>query len=158
MNDQPKTIKLTQGYEAIVDAEDYKELNKDRWHYNCGYAKRNVKINGKGEKILMHRVVDDTPNGMQTDHINHDTLDNRKVNLRSVTHQQNLMNQLPQKNLSSKHKGVYWYRAYRKWKAQIQAEGKRVGLGYFINEEDAAKAYNEAATKLFGVYARLNNV
>ena len=159
MNDQPKIITLTQGHEAIVDAEDYGELNKNKWFYNCGYARRNVRMaNGKQTAIRMHREINQTPDGLVTDHINHNMLDNRKENLRTTTHQQNCMNGDPHKDGTSKYRGVNWDVREKKWMARIMIDGKQKYLGRFIKEEDAAKAYNEAATKLFGVYARLNSV
>ena len=59
---------------------------------------------------------------------------------------------------ASKHKGVVWHKNKKKWMAQIQLNGKQTYLGYFINEIDAAKTYNEAATELFGEFAYLNQV
>ena len=75
-------------YEAKVDDSDYELLSKYRWNYTNGYAQG--KVNGK--LIGMHRFIMRTPKGMVTDHINHDTLDNRRANLRICTHAQNMAN------------------------------------------------------------------
>ena len=159
MNDKSKTIKLTQGYETIVDAEDYEELNKYKWYYCIGYAARVECKNGKRKPIYMHRIILGLGFGdkHQGDHINHNKLDNRKINLRTVTHQQNAMNGLPHKDGTSKHKGVGWHKGIRRWTARISVNRGQKHLGCFIDEDDAARAYNKAAEELFGEYAGLNN-
>ena len=158
MNDQPKTITLTNGYKAIVDTDDYDGLNKYRWSYVKGYAIRCIKIDDRWGSARMHRVINETPDGFDTDHINHNKLDNRKANLRTATRQQNLMNQLPRKNGTSEYKGVYWHKRDRKWVARIMIAGKQKSLGYFTNEKDAAGVYDKAARELFGEYSVLNSV
>ena len=157
MNDQSKTITLTQGYEAIVDAEDYEELNKFQWYWGTkGYAVRGGGGRyGKQKKIYMHRAINNTPNELYTDHINHNKLDNRKKNLRTVTPQQNSMNRLSHKNSTSKYKGVSWNKGKHKWQASIKINYKSKGLGSFIDEEEASRAYNKAAEELFGEYAKV---
>lgn len=92
-----KTILLSDGSEAIVDDEDYEELKKYRWHNVKGYAVTTPKYgygrNGtKTKTIQMHRIVNKTPEGLVTDHKNHNKLDNRKENLRSVTQAENVQN------------------------------------------------------------------
>ena len=86
-----KEIKLTQDKVALVDDEDYKWLNEFKWYCAAGYAARNSpKINGKQSiNIFMHREINNTPKGMDTDHISHNRLDNRKVNLRTCTCSEN---------------------------------------------------------------------
>lgn len=154
-----KKISLTQGKYAIVDAEDYDYIKKWKWYYSKnrgGYAVREEMRQGKKKLISMHRVINKTPTGMVTDHINGNTLDNRKKNLRNATIRQNTQNQRIRENKSSKYKGVYWYKAGRKWRAQMQSNKKRIYLGQYDSEIEAAKAYNEGAIKYFGKYARLN--
>lgn len=97
------------------------------------------------------------------DHINHDTLDNRRQNLRVVTRRQNQANMRKcSKATSSKYKGVSWDKSRNKWMAALgpKVEGKtrRIHLGRFDREEDAALAYNKGASALFGVFAKLNKV
>lgn len=157
-----KKIELTQGKFALVDVDCYEELAKHKWHYAGGYARRNKRLsNGKRRIVFMHRELMDTPDDYETDHINGDRLDNRRSNLRVVTKSENQRNTSPRKGVS-KFKGVSYYKTKRHrtgyWVARIQVEGKIKRLGYFKTEIEAAKAYNQAATKYFGEYAKLNEV
>ena len=153
-----KRIPLTQGKFALVDEEDYEWLNQWKWHYNNGYATRNQwdPITKKQIKILMHRLIMKSSEDMQVDHANHNTLDNRKCNLRICTKFQNMQNSKLQKNRSSKYKGVCWHKDNKKWKAYITYEGKRIHLGYYDIEEEAARVYDKKAIELFGKFAYLN--
>ena len=92
------------------------------------------------------------------DHIDNDPLNNNIENLRETTRSQNLMNQKPRKNKSSKYKGVSWYKRDKIWQAQIKINKKQIHLGRFKLEKDAALAYNKAAIELFGEFACLNNL
>lgn len=154
-----KEIPLTKGKVALVDDEDFVRLNQWKWLTNCnGYAARNVTLNGKCKTIFMHRVITATPDGFYTDHINGNILDNRKINLRVCTHRQNIRNAKSRKNSSSKYKGVSWCSARKKWAVYLKNENENFLIGRYKNEEDAALAYNEAAKKYFGEFARLNSL
>lgn len=159
-----KKIPLTQGKIAIVDDEDYKWLSKYKWHYHKGYAARTCRKTGRKRTIYMHREIMRTPEGFVTDHINGNKLDNRRVNLRICTKAQNNMNMKKFRSRkkakhASRYKGVYW-RGGRtpKWSAEIRYKGKQIHLGYFETEEEAAKAYDKAAIRLFGSFASPNFV
>lgn len=149
---------------ALVDNKDYKWLNQWKWHvckdsnYARWYVCRGKSINGKMKVILMHRFIMNTPKKMHTDHINHDALDNRRDNLRICTVSQNVCNQRKQPNHTSKYKGVTWHKQNKYWMAQIVCNYKHYYLGCFVNEKDAAKAYNKAAKKQFGEFAHLNDM
>lgn len=121
---------------AIVDEEDYEWLMQWKWHLNGkGYAQR--KQNKKA--IPMHRVINKTPEGFDTDHINRNTIDNRKCNLRSVTRSQNNKNKgfyLNSAKNKSGYIGVYFLEGRQKW----GAKGRRVQLGLFENKEEAIAA------------------
>jgi hypothetical protein len=153
-----RAIKLKQGSIVIIDAEDYDLISQWKWHYNNGYAARVIR--DKDKKLLkiiwMHRIINRTPDGMETDHVNGDPLDNRKSNLRSCTHAQNLRNQRAQKNRSSKYRGVVFDKENKKWRALIKLSGKRYCLGRYLSEHDAAIAYNKAALNLFEEFAYQN--
>lgn len=154
-------IELTQGKEAIVDAQWHEMLSATKWHHakvrgETGYAVTNKP--GCSGVEYMHRVIIDAPSNLQVDHINGDTLDNRKQNLRLCTHRQNQMNRKKsrRKNLTSEYKGVYWCKFSRKWYAQICVHKKSVKLSSHDSEIEAALAYNKAAIEYFGEFARLN--
>ena len=154
-----KEIKLTQGKVTIVDDEDYERLYKYKWHYDTnGYAARSYHIgNNKYRLWKIHWSITSKPeNKMEVDHINGNRLDNRKCNLRIVTRQQNQMNKKKPKNNKSGHKGVHYDKSRGKWVTYISVNYKRVHLGRFYNKMDAVKAYNKAANKFHGEFARLN--
>ncbi|KKN85724.1 hypothetical protein LCGC14_0275290 [marine sediment metagenome] len=159
-----RIIKLTRGYATKVDDEDYEELSKYRWHV-CTMqggpkAVRNVP-RVKGERpgtIYMHRQIMKAPKGVLVDHVNHDTLDNRRIaNLRVCTRSQNAANRKKTRG-SSRFKGVYWDKPKKKWRAQILVSGHYRNLGRFVNEADAGCAYNVAALEAWGEFALLNDV
>lgn len=103
----------------------------------------------------MHVQIMNFPN-LSVDHINGNTLDNRKENLRIVTHSQNTKNRTKSKNKTSKFKGVNFCKRSKKWRVRIKVEYKSINLGYYTNEIEAAIAYNKAAKKYFGKYAKPN--
>lgn len=153
-----KEINLSKGVVTIVDDEDYEILNKYKWNLSSdGYAVRGVTDNGKHKVILIHRIINKTPKGLQTDHINADRLDNRKCNLRTVTVTQNNCNH-PSHKGTSKYKGVSWGARAKKWIVQITTNNKLIYLGSFSEEDKAAEEYNQAALKYHGDYARLNKI
>ncbi len=153
----PKTLELSYGKHAIVDAADYEQLSKYRWcaleKGRSWYAKT---LNRNGTILSMHRLILNAPKGLFVDHINHNGLDNRKKNLRLCTHLENLRNARPRKGGSSKYKGVCWEKAKKRFRAKIQHNRKGIHLGYFKNEIEAAKAYDRKAVELFGEFAYLN--
>lgn len=151
-----KEIKLTQGYVALVDDEDYEFLNQWKWYVNKNtihrYAMRTVNIKRHFVKIMMHRLIMQTPVGMDVDHIDHNGLNNQKSNLRNCTHAQNGMNRTACGKtgyLGVRHAG-------EKYAAAIKVHGKQVHLGTFNTLKEAADAYDEAAMKYHGEYANLN--
>lgn len=154
-------IPLTMGKEAIVDASDYEWLIRFNWKYDPdGYAMRNAlaaERNGRGYyNIRMHREITKAEKGMQVDHINGDTLDNRRGNLRVCTKTENGRNRNPVKGTTSRFKGVCMPKGRVKWWASIHVNDKKLYLGSYENEEEAARVYDKAALEHFGEYARLN--
>ena len=158
-----KKIKLTRSLYAIVDDADYEELSKHKWcamktKWGFYATRKSPKKNGKRHTIRMHRQILGLKHGdpRQGDHQNHNTLDNRRANLRICTNQENSMNQKSPPDTASQFKGVSWY--YKKWIAGIKVNGVRKHLGSFVSEKDAALAYNKAAKKYFGEFACLNQI
>lgn len=153
-----KKIRLTQGKSAIVDISDYNNLKDKKWHAVRKSKKRwYARSKENGKMVFMHRKIMKTPKGKITDHINGDGLDNRKRNLRICSPAQNIHNQgIRSGKKSSQYKGVSWSTEKSKWRAQIVVRPKSIHLGYFDDEESAAEAYDNAAEKYFGNYARVN--
>lgn len=147
-----KMIKLTQSKMALVDDEDFKQLNQYNW-YACrsrnGWRAARM---SKRKMILMHRQIMKFPIGFCIDHKNHNELDNQKSNLRIATCAENLHNMQKHKPHTSIYKGVHWNKRVRKWLTQICYNYKRITLGYFNSEIEAAKTYNKKAKELFGKF------
>lgn len=154
-------IELTKGQYAIVDDEDYDYLNQWKWHAGESNgrftARRTGKVEEKRKLFLLHRVIMNCPKDKVVDHINHNTLDNRKENLRICTQQQNVYNSRNIRDkLYSKHKGVSFNKSVNKYIAQIRVKKTLVHLGCFHKELDAAETYKEAAKTLHGEFACVN--
>ena len=142
-----KTIPLTQGKVALVDDEDFEWLNQWKWCFiSIGYAVRSERTGkrsgNKTRRIYMHRQINKTPDNLETDHINRNRLDNRKENLRSVTHSQNISNMKMFITNTSGCTGVSW--CEDGWMARIQKKGNRIYLGCFRNISDAVLARKRA--------------
>lgn len=158
-----KEIPLNKEFLTIVDDADYEWLNQWHWWWRPKqYVVRNEYIgiingNPKNRRIIMHRLITDAPYGMEVDHVDGNPLNNTRNNLRIVTKQQNQWNQKIRK-FSSQYKGVHWCNTNKKWCSAIRHDGKKLGLGHYASETEAALAYNKAAKKYFGEFARLNEV
>jgi hypothetical protein len=153
-----KVIKLTKGKHTLVDVGDFEYLNQWKWHaylirgnWHISRCERGVTI--KMSREIMGCVKGD---GKIVDHINHDTFDNRRHNLRFVTSQQNHQNALPWGKKRSKFKGVCWHKGDGLWHSRITNNGKVFFLGAFTDEKEAATVYDKKAKKLFGEFACLN--
>lgn len=158
-----KKIKLTKGFVALVDDEDFEYLNQWKWLMGDMYAARTImKVKADGSKLkttqLMHKLLIDVPNGMYVDHINQNKLDNRKSNLRVCTFSENQRNRGKQLNNKTGYKGVSYKTKNKKFVAQIKVEKKQIHIGLFNCPVEAAKAYNQAAIKLHGKFAQLNQI
>jgi hypothetical protein len=166
-----KRIKLTQGKFTLVDDRDFENLSKFSWYFKRGYALRNsTYARGEPRKtISMSREILLTTSKI-VDHVNGDSLDNRRANLRACDHSGNARNKglqrgrrLPKgvapirQSLSSWKRRTSWKKR-KEWQARIKIGTKLVYLGAFATIREAALAYNLAASKYFGEFARLNKV
>lgn len=151
-----KTIPLTKGMKAIVDDSDYKWLNQWKWYYSShGYVCRDE----KDKVIYMHRFIMDAPDGVDVDHRNTKGFDCRRENLRLATRSQNNYNRPVRKDNGTGYKGVGLKKDQGRVKpyyARITVNKKKIHLGYYETAEEAAKAYDEAALKYHGEFARIN--
>ncbi len=154
------TIPLSRGYVTIVDDEDFEKLSQFAWWAHVGpygkpYAVRETSRKLGKVSVKLHRFIVGAAEGRDVDHINGDTLDNRRSNLRIVAHRLNMANQR-KKPGSSRFKGVWFHRQSGRWHAYITVEYRKHHLGCFASETDAALAYDEAARDLWGGHAALN--
>ena len=161
-----KTILLTKGKVALVDDEDYVWLSQWKWcAHKCvyktrvvWYAKRGLGFKYDKRTIFMHQEVAGVIGILKVDHRDGDGLNNQRNNLRPATTRQNGHNRRKSsfERQTSQFKGVYWNKRDGRWMASITVEGRKWFLGYFDEEQDAAKAYDKAAKQAFGEFALLN--
>ena len=157
-NDYVK-IYLGSGHSFLIDLDNLHEILPFSWSIENKYVYRVQTINGKSNcKIRIYRQIMRAEAGQIVDHINGDTFDNRKSNLRFCTVQENLKNRKKREahKSSSRFKGVS--KKGKKWTVSITHNYKRIHLGVFDTEEQAAIAYNEASEHLHGAYGRKNEV
>jgi hypothetical protein len=161
-----REIPLTQGFVALVDDEDFLPLSAHRWFAwhsgNAVYARRNLPGSGRGGELMHRAILGDSP-GLEIDHVSHHLndvriVDNRRANLRFVTHAQNCAGfrgfRVPGR--TSVFKGVSLHRESRLWRATISPAGTHRNLGYFKTEVYAAYTYDLAAVATWGAHALTN--
>lgn len=162
-----KIIICSKSREFIVDddvylwAKEYKWQSSDKGN-GCIYAKRDFKkhemTSGKKRKsIELHREITNAKSGEMIDHINRNTLDNRRENLRFSDKSSNGHNCGPSKNLRHKYKGVYYHPTKKYWTAELSVRGQRTRKS-FKTELEAVLWYNEKAKELYGGFAYLNKI
>lgn len=157
-------VPLTQGYEAIIDAEDVALVSGKLWSakvvrrrdgsVRTVYARAFVPGERGQRSLYMHTEILGVE-GAMCDHRDCDGLNNRRENLRPATPRENMQNARMRRDNTSGVKGVCWHKARAKWRAKIKVDGKTVSLGYFHSKDDAGAAYIAASLRFHGDFARL---
>lgn len=153
-----KVLKSTNNFDILVDDEDYEFLSRFKWNVvttKDGNTYARTKPDRK-TNITIHQLLMKSGGNVYVDHIDHNGLNNQKINLRLCNNKQNQANSKKNKRLLSQYKGVSYSKSKKKWRAYISPDRKFIHLGYFDLEIDAMNAYNEAAIKHFGEFAFLN--
>jgi hypothetical protein len=143
---------VPEGYsDVIVDDEDFERVNNYTWNISDEYARRTIWHGKRSTSIKLHQfIIGKAPQGLEIDHENKNKLDNRKCNLRVVTKNKNQQNRKKSKNCSSKYIGVCFDKNEKLWSANItDNNSKRIWLGRFDSEVEAAKAYDAVVDKYF---------
>ena len=159
-NETMKEIKLTRGWIALIDDEDFEQVNRFKWHSvyskseGTWYAARSTwRETGKPTKQYLHNFLMGV---LRVDHRDCNGLNNQRSNLRPATAPQNGHNRRPKRGGTSKYKGVCRRKNRKSWRAAINIEGRDIELGSFACEKDAAAIYDAVAKVFFGEFARLN--
>lgn len=154
-----REIPLTKGYVAIVDDEDFDWLSQWKWFAAAGrvrfvYACRHEGPKAARWRVTMQGRILGAERGVIIDHKNGNTLDNRRANIRLCTSSQNNRNSGIRSDNTSGFKGVHPDK--KNFAARIFVDGRTVHLGNFQSPVEAALAYDRAAARHFGEFARLN--
>jgi hypothetical protein len=146
-----KAIPLGRGFVTVVDDDVYDWASTVRWFVSSrGYAMRQMTVGGERMHLLLHRLIVNAPPELEVDHINGDPLDNQRINLRLVTHQQNMENKRPNVRSRTGVRGVspYSRNKAKPWRAEVRRNGRMVWRGFFPTLEEADAAVKEARRRL----------
>lgn len=152
-------ISLTKGHQTLIDAIDLPLVERWNWFASINsqlqpYAVRRSYDVTPSKVIRLHRIILDAPEWLDVDHIDGNTLNNRRSNLRLATRSQNCQNQKVNASNLSGLKGVSWRESRKKWQAQIMRNYKKYYLGLFDTPEAAYSAYCIASKSLHGHFGR----
>lgn len=146
------------GLTALIDDEDVERVSKYRWRaQKCRSANRYfiyAATSMNGTNVLLHRFIAGAEKGQIVDHRNQNTLDCRRGNIRICTHAENMRNRGVRVDSTNGLKGVFYDKKTNRYRARIKVDGKCVYLGKFKSAEEAKAAYDEAAVRLHGEFAR----
>jgi hypothetical protein len=152
--------------ESLIDTSDLEKVKKAKsWWINSGDNAKSPYVRGymtddigNTRKCYLHRLVLNISNPKnQADHVNHDTLDNRKSNLIVVSNAENCQNRQLYSNNTSGHIGITWHKQTGKWNAQIMVEREKKHLGLFDDINEAILARRAAEEKYFEYKISANN-
>jgi hypothetical protein len=156
MNHTPKEISLKPaGLVTFVCQHDYERVINSKWYgvkaLSNGkvYVRRNSIISDPKRVQQLHRLINNTPSGYDTDHLDRNPLNNCCTNLRTVTRQENLRNRSAQKNSTSGIRGVFWHSRDKYWTASIRINNKLKWLGKYKTKKEAVVA-RQAADSYYG--------
>lgn len=156
-------VELNRDLWTILDTEDWDKIKHINWYAHFAATNNSFYVWGKiyiskiRKNVNMHRIIlNVTDPKIQVDHIYHDTLDNRKINLRIDIENKNHQNTKKPKHNTSGYKGVCWNKWAKKWHVGIKVKNKIIRIGYFDNLIEGALAYDKASILYHGEYALLN--
>lgn len=147
------------GLFALVDEEDAELVSRHKWHptrtndQTTFYARTKL---SSGRRVYLHRFIMDAQEGQLVDHADRDGLRNTRTNLRLCNRHQNGANAKRRTDARCEYRGVSWHKQNKKWRAYIAGDGGSRHLGMFTSAAEAARAYDIAASRKFGEFARLN--
>jgi hypothetical protein len=156
-----RLVPLSRGKFAVIDAADEGRVSQHAWHYRLTKGREYAVMSKGGRpgqpRLPLHRFLLGAADEVMVDHIDGDGLNNRRSNLRLATNAENSRNQKKRKvpNASSSFKGVHHHEG-GKWIARITVNYRNIRLGSFDTEVEAARAYDAAARRHFGEFARVN--
>ena len=142
------------GRSFLFDSDDFELISQYLWSIDKGGYVLGIK---NGERVRLHRLLMDAPKHLVVDHMNGDPSDCRRENLRLTTQHKNTYNSSKPKTNTTGFKGVYFDKRRGKYLSSIHPSGRTVFLGYYDKPEEAAQAYDRAASFYFGEYAKTNS-
>lgn len=150
VRDDHAVVLLTKGYQSLIDLADVERVRQWKW---CASV-HGTDVRAVRRGAILSRFIMEAPEGYDVDHIDGDPLNNRRANMRIVTHAQNQKNTKDRSDNSSGMRGVFFYKKNGRFMSQIKSDGKAFFLGYFDTAVEAAKAYERARSKLHGSFSR----
>jgi hypothetical protein len=146
-------------HQFLIDDEDFVKIQgfSKVTRFSGRFKKPYVRLAKGGKETPISRFLMSCPKGLEVDHINGNSLDNRKTNLRICTRFQNNWNAPRRRDNRSGCKGVNWNKRVKLWIARIQVNNRRICLGYFKNKRDARQVYQQAAKRYFGEFLNVSH-